>query len=156
MNTADRSIALLDTALRRRFNFIELLPNVDLLNGISIEGIDIAILFKTINNRIEELLDREHTIGHSYFLKLRDESNQNLQALGKIFKNEIIPLLQEYFFDDYSKIITILSASNRSTKNRFIKEVDNKENSDSYGSNKRYIINEDAFTCKEAYEEIIN
>ena len=156
MNTADRSIALLDTALRRRFDFVELLPNVDLLNGISIEGIDIAILFKTINNRIEELLDREHTIGHSYFLKLRDESNQNLQALGKIFKNEIIPLLQEYFFDDYSKIITILSASNGSSKNSFIKEVDNKENSNSYGSNKRYIINEDAFTCKEAYEEIIN
>ena len=156
MNTADRSIALLDTALRRRFDFFELLPNVDLLNGISIEGIDIAILFKTINNRIEELLDREHTIGHSYFLKLRDESNQNLQALGKIFKNEIIPLLQEYFFDDYSKIIIILSANKRSSKNSFIKEVDNNEDSNSFGSNKRYIINEDAFTCKEAYEEIIN
>ena len=102
MNTADRSIALLDIALRRRFHFIEIMPQYDILKDI--EDIKIASLLSTINEKIEFLLDREHTIGHSYFLNI-----STFEELVKVFKNSIIPLLQEYFYDDFEKIKTIFS-----------------------------------------------
>jgi len=107
MNTADRSIAMIDTALRRRFKFIEMQPNPELLKDVEIEGsINIKEMFETINKRITFLLDHEHTIGHSYFMSLNN--NSPIGDLGKIFKNEIIPLLQEYFYDDYEKIRLVL------------------------------------------------
>ena len=102
MNTADRSIALLDIALRRRFNFIEIMPQYDILKDVA--DIKIALLLSTLNERIEFLLDREHTIGHSYFLNIN-----TFEELVKVFKNSIIPLLQEYFYDDFEKIKTIFS-----------------------------------------------
>ena len=102
MNTADRSIALLDIALRRRFHFIEIMPQYDILKDI--EDIKIASLLSTINEKIEFLLDREHTIGHSYLLNI-----STFEELVKVFKNSIIPLLQEYFYDDFEKIKTIFS-----------------------------------------------
>ncbi len=107
MNTADRSVEALDTALRRRFSFTEMLPKPNLIktagplkanNGI-LEGIDLALLLTTINKRIEKLLDKDHQIGHSYFLKV-----DSLDRLKSAFHNAIIPLLQEYFFGDYGKI----------------------------------------------------
>ncbi len=105
MNTADRSVEALDTALRRRFSFEEILPNYDIItqkgkaeNGV-IENIDLAKLLSVINKRIELLLDRDHQIGHSYFLPV-----SNLKMLKEAFHNKIIPLLQEYFFGDFGKI----------------------------------------------------
>ena len=107
MNTADKSIALLDSALRRRFSFTEMLPKSSVIKDkISIEGIEVDKLFETLNSRIEFLIDKDHTIGHSYFLKIKD--NQTVEALALIFKNEIIPLLTEYFYGDFEKIQLVL------------------------------------------------
>lgn len=103
MNTADRSVEALDTALRRRFCFEEMLPKPDLLTDKNIGVVNLKELLTTINKRIEVLLDRDHTIGHSYFINLETE-----QDLRNAFKNNIIPLLQEYFYGDYEKIGLIL------------------------------------------------
>jgi hypothetical protein len=114
MNTADRSIEALDTALRRRFSFKEFPPKPHLIktesasgktNGI-VDGIDLEKLLITINNRIEKLIDKDHRIGHSYFLKVDSK-----EKLTHSFKNEIIPLLEEYFFGDYGKIGLVLGSS---------------------------------------------
>ena len=107
MNTADKSIALLDSALRRRFSFTEMLPNSKVVEeNISIENIDVKRLFETVNSRVEFLIDKDHTIGHSYFLKIKED--QTIEALALIFKNEIIPLLIEYFYGDFEKIQLVL------------------------------------------------
>jgi len=106
MNTADRSIALLDIALRRRFNFIEMPPKYNLLKTINCkEGeINLQDLLKAINTRIEFLLDKDHLIGHSYFINIK-----TFEDLKEVFKNSIMPLLQEYFYDDFEKIKFILN-----------------------------------------------
>lgn len=123
MNTADRSIALLDTALRRRFEFVEMMPDSEYLKDkkISDSGntIELDRLLESMNNRIEFLLDREHTIGHSYFMDV-----ESIEDLCKVFKNKIIPLLQEYFYDDYVKIIAVLN------DNGMIKEKNKSQFSD--------------------------
>lgn len=103
MNTADRSITSLDTALRRRFEFIEMMPDVSKLS-MDCEGINLQELLKAINTRIEYLLDREKTIGHAFFISV-----ENLEDLKKVFKNKIIPLLQEYFYNDYALINAVLN-----------------------------------------------
>lgn len=103
MNTADRSIALLDTALRRRFEFIEMMPNSSRLST-DCDGVDLQRLLESINNRIEFLLDRERTIGHAFLIVVK-----NLSDLKAVFKNKILPLLQEYFYDDYAKINAVLN-----------------------------------------------
>jgi Cdc6-like AAA superfamily ATPase len=103
MNTADRSVEALDTALRRRFSFVEMMPDYEVLKEIIIEGINSSEVLKTINDRIEVLLDRDHTIGHSYFINVK-----TLEDLLNTFKNNIIPLLQEYFYNDYEKIALVL------------------------------------------------
>ncbi|WP_410780159.1 McrB family protein [Helicobacter bilis] len=103
MNTADRSIALLDTALRRRFEFIEMMPNSSELST-TCDDINLQELLKVMNNRIEFLLDRERTIGHAFFIDVK-----NLNDLQAVFKNKILPLLQEYFYDDYAKINAVLN-----------------------------------------------
>ena len=104
MNTADRNTEILDNALRRRFAFIEQLPNPSLLHTIG--KVDISDLLQTINKRIEVLLDRDHLIGHAYFLEAK-----NIDDLQEIFSTKIIPLLQEYFYGDWSKIGLILGKS---------------------------------------------
>lgn len=111
MNTADRSVEALDSALRRRFSFKEMLPQADLIKTKGplkssqgkLNGIDLSLLLTTINKRIEKLLDKDHQIGHSYFLKV-----SNLDQLKQAFQSSIIPLLQEYFFGDYGKIGLVL------------------------------------------------
>jgi hypothetical protein len=107
MNTADRSVEALDTALRRRFSFTEMPPLYD-LEGLQYEFADTsgAKILKTINQRIEKLLDRDHLIGHSYFL-LKNGQDPQEKLLDSFYRN-IIPLLQEYFFGDYAKIGAVL------------------------------------------------
>ncbi|PLW66924.1 hypothetical protein C0039_19460 [Pseudohalioglobus lutimaris] len=109
MNTADRSLVHVDTALRRRFTFIETPPDLSLLADITVEGIDIGRLLGTINDRIELIYDREHRIGHSYFLPLASEPT--IERLAEIMGDQVIPLLEEYFFDDWERIQQVLSKS---------------------------------------------
>lgn len=109
MNTTDRSLSMIDTALRRRFNFIEVMPNPTLLAGIIVRGVNLTNLLETINDRIEAMFDREHTIGHSFFINLTP--NSPIESLEVIFKNNILPLLEEYFFEDWEKIIKVLGNS---------------------------------------------
>ena len=110
MNTADRSIALMDTALRRRFHFEEMMPNSSLLKNLVVDGIKIDNLLEVINKRVEYLYDRDHTIGHAYFMSLENlETKEDKKAeLENIFRNKIIPLLQEYFYDDWEKVRLVL------------------------------------------------
>ena len=121
MNTADRSIALMDTALRRRFEFVEMMPQPELLKDIKIikngDGADIKLneMLKTINDRIEYLYDRDHTIGHAYFKSLKDGAD--IEELASIFKNKILPLLQEYFYDDWEKIRLVLGDNQKEKTN---------------------------------------
>jgi 5-methylcytosine-specific restriction endonuclease McrBC GTP-binding regulatory subunit McrB len=110
MNTADRSLAGLDLALRRRFDFKEMMPDVATLRGLKVNGIEIDKLLTVINQRIEVLLDREHTIGHAYFIGLNNTST--ISDLAAIFKNKVIPLLQEYFYEDWEKINMVLGCNN--------------------------------------------
>ncbi|ARV12011.1 hypothetical protein BTO09_06470 [Gilvibacter sp. SZ-19] len=107
MNTADRSVEALDTALRRRFSFKEMMPNPIKLGDFEVESINLSELLDVINARVEALYDRDHTIGHSYFYKVK-ESDDPKEKLIEVFKDNIIPLLQEYFFGDYTKIGLIL------------------------------------------------
>lgn len=111
MNTADRSIALMDTALRRRFDFVEAMPEPGLFQDLDVEGVDVARMLVTMNKRIELLYDREHTIGHAYFMALKD--SPTVETLSRIFSRRIVPLLQEYFYDDYGKIASVLGAAAR-------------------------------------------
>jgi 5-methylcytosine-specific restriction protein B len=107
MNTADRSIAQIDTALRRRFEFKQMLPRPELLDGIVIDEINIKNILEAINERIEYIYDSEHTIGHSYFMPLKDEPTK--AKLDEIFRVNIIPLLAEYFYEDWEDIRTVLN-----------------------------------------------
>ena len=112
MNTADRSIQILDTALRRRFNFVEMMPEPSHEKmSTDIEGISCEKILKSMNRRIIGLLDRERQIGHTYFFGIT-----TIEQLADVFQNRIIPLLQEYFFDDWSKIRAVLG------KNAFVRE----------------------------------
>jgi 5-methylcytosine-specific restriction protein B len=144
MNTADRSIAHIDTALRRRFEFIEMMPKYDKLD-FKIDTINIKELLKSINDRIEVLYDREHTIGHAYFINLSNESS--ITDLKLIFKNKIIPLLAEYFYSDWDKIDLIFN------RNGFINS-----NNVTVGAitKKIYSINDTKLDDIVNYQKIIN
>ncbi len=121
MNTADRSIALLDTALRRRFDFIEMMPQANLaLIAKDIEGVNCQELLRVMNERIVVLFDREHQIGHSYFIGV-----DNMEKLSHAFRNRIIPLLQEYFYDDRGKIDAVLHNNKFVTKTEINSDFSN-------------------------------
>jgi len=112
MNTADRSVEALDTALRRRFSFVEMQPDPNELSEV--KGVVLSKLLETINERIEMLIDKDHQIGHSYFIGIED-----LDGLKRTFKDKIIPLLEEYFYGDFGKIGLVLGGA-------FIEPVENK------------------------------
>ena len=109
MNSADRSIAFIDTALRRRFQFREVPPDSDVLraempDGGVVEGVDVPALLDVINDRIELLFDRDHILGHSYFIRV-----ESLEQLKQVFLEKVLPQLQEYFYDDWQRICMVLS-----------------------------------------------
>lgn len=107
MNSSDRSLTGIDIALRRRFDFTEMPPKPEALKDIEIEGINLDSLLDKINRRIEVLLDKEHCIGHANFMSLNHESA--IKDLANIFRKKVLPLLQEYFFEDWSKINMVLN-----------------------------------------------
>ncbi len=128
MNTADRSLAMMDTALRRRFDFVEMMPNPSLLHGAVVKGIHLETLLKTLNERIEILYDREHTLGHAFFMPVKAllDENKEEEAIAKlvsVFQNKVIPLLQEYFFEDWHKIRLVLGDNQRGERLQFIGET---------------------------------
>ncbi|EAH5523155.1 AAA family ATPase [Campylobacter coli] len=173
MNTADRSITSLDTALRRRFEFVEMMPNSDLLNNVFIckdvenpnededylgddaktEGYAEILqnILISINKRIEFLLDREKTIGHAFFMSEAVKFNKNnwikpdeyeedwyvlsISKLKKVFQNKIIPLLQEYFYNDYALISAVLNDNGMIEKcekdDKYLQKIKNLDNVDS-------------------------
>ena len=106
MNTADRSIALLDTALRRRFDFEEIMPRPELLNGKVVEGINLQTLLTRINERITNKYDRDHQIGHSYLINVNTK-----EQLERAYKNKILPLLNEYFYNETEVVAEVLNCS---------------------------------------------
>lgn len=169
MNTADRSIALLDTALRRRFKFIEVMLNPSLLEGVIItQGnskltVDASRLLHVINERINLLYDREHMIGHAYFMELKE--NPSLDVLGNIFEFSIIPLLQEYFYNDFEKIHYILGDNEKSLPEyQFIRAINTNapkvfKGADLYANGIdvpeiKYVIQKSAFNHIESFIEL--
>ncbi|MCW8195718.1 AAA domain-containing protein [Proteobacteria bacterium 005FR1] len=123
MNTADRSLAGLDIALRRRFSFKEMPPLPGLLDDVVVEGVEVGQLLRMLNQRIEVLLDRDHCLGHAYFMQLREDNT--LEALAGIFRNQILPLLQEYFFEDWERIQWVLNDHRKTAPNRIISRAPN-------------------------------
>jgi 5-methylcytosine-specific restriction protein B len=183
MNTADRSLALLDTALRRRFEFVPLMPDTRAekdpadqdsapLAGLVVTTdagvIDIRLLLQRMNERIEALYDRDHGIGHAYLTGLAgvDDGPLRFEALAATFRNRIVPLLEEYFFEDWRKIRLVLADNQKSdTAIQFIREsVDHEQDLsalfgndhglDSYATKRRYHVQESAFSQPEAYIRI--
>lgn len=161
MNTADRSVEALDAALRRRFSFTEMLPQPDLIRtkGKAPDGkigeIDLVEVLHVINKRIEILLDKDHQIGHSYFLSVATEDN-----LKFAFKNKIIPLLQEYFFGDYGKIGLVLGSGFVEAKSKednvFARFSDIYDASDLAEREVYFIKDIDEINIQEAIKNLLN
>ena len=165
MNTADRSIALMDTALRRRFEFVEMMPDPSVLEKLGIGTIivdgnelNVARMLKVINERIEYLYDREHTIGHAFFTKLKDDPT--IETLAGIFRKKVIPLLQEYFYEDYEKIQLVLGDNSKNNEFKFVRDrhlnIQDifKGDPDVDLPEKGYTIQYDAFLKLESYKQI--
>ena len=161
MNTADRSLAGLDIALRRRFIFKEMPPRPELLDDMDIDGVNIGKLLHTMNERIEVLLDRDHCLGHAYFMPLKD--NDTFDNLAFIFRQQILPLLEEYFFEDWERIAWVLNDHAKPNHLSFVQKTsadldslfgslvaNNLQNSD-----RRWRINEAAFNDIESYLGIL-
>ena len=180
MNTADRSLALLDTALRRRFDFVPLLPDTRAekvpgdqdsapLAGLVVTTdageIDVRRMLERINERIEALYDRDHRIGHAYLTALArvDDGPQRFAALATALRQRIVPLLEEYFFEDWRKIRLVLGDNQKQDVGlQFVAEGDaheqdltalfgNDHGLDSYATRRRYRPQESAFDDPAAY-----
>ena len=145
MNTADRSVEALDAALRRRFSFEEMPPNPNLVElKYELEGILANELLETINKRLEKLLDKDHLIGHSFFIRINEDDEET--TLRKAFYDKIIPLLQEYFYGDYGKIGLVLGKGFVR-----IKETDKEKIFADFDYNEK-----EAFSDREVYEIVYN
>ena len=136
MNTADRSLTQLDTALRRRFVFHPVWPEPHVLPVLEIDGeeLDLRKFLYAINDRIERLLSREQVIGHAYLMGLPD----TLAGVAGALRERILPQLEEYFFDDWSKIREVFADQHKETHLQFVQQ-------DTVGGEVRYRINETAF-----------
>lgn len=165
MNTADKSLAQIDFALRRRFEFIELLPEPSHLKEVKVHNVPVSEILEVINQRIEVLLDREHTIGHAYFWSLMElqSDEEREEELANIFENRIIPLLQEYFFSDWERIGWVLNDPAKDSNDKFI-QVDNltpdvkwlfHDSVTDQIMDRRYRINNEAFHRAKAYAGIV-
>ena len=162
MNTADRSLARVDTALRRRFDFIPMYPRPEYLDGVLVEEVDIGKLLRRLNDRIELLYDRDHLIGHAFFMGMKsDPSKRTMGELAQIFRNKVMPLLEEYFFEDWQKIRLVLADNQKSSSDyQFVIEEDMSSsaglfgNSDSGVIGVRYSRNEGALSRPESYRRI--
>ena len=156
MNTADRSLAKLDVALRRRFVFEEMMPNCELLSQ-NTDGVDLKKMLEVMNLRIQFLVDREHQIGHAWLMGVK-----NMESLSSVFQQKIIPLLQEYFYDDYSKIRKVLNDDKKKNGDEafaFFKEITEDKLGarwldDGDGIDTRYELNVDAFKKAKSYQLI--
>ena len=165
MNTADRSIALMDTALRRRFEFVEMMPKSEVLDSLGVgtiavgdDELNVAKMLDVINERIEYLFDREHTIGHAFFTKLANDPS--IETLANIFEKNVIPMLQEYFYEDYEKIQLVLGDNEKEDEYKFVldKKVEQKQifkgNPDIDLPPKGYSIQKSAFMKLQSYKQI--
>jgi len=161
MNTADRSLTSIDTALRRRFDFIEMQSRPELLTEIEVEGVNIELMLTKMNQRIEVLYDREHTLGHAFFMHLDDDST--IADLAVVFERKIIPLLQEYFFEDWEKIRIVLGDDQKpAVIDQFV--IENAIPANIFSGNVvqnyrlqnvvTYSINPNAFTNPASYQQI--
>jgi 5-methylcytosine-specific restriction protein B len=160
MNTADRSLTGMDVALRRRFVFREMPPQPDLLKGIEVEGIAIDQLLAVLNQRIEALLDRDHCLGHAYFMALRE--NPTMGKLAEIFRSQVLPLLQEYFFDDWQRIQWVLNDHRKHEDFQFV-SVRSLDSAVLFGSDVNvsrrpqvWQVNGSAFDREESYMGVID
>jgi 5-methylcytosine-specific restriction protein B len=156
----------LDTALRRRFAFREIAPDANYISSLPPvgQGIDLRPLFEALNERLEFLYDREHRIGHGYFKPLEDpalDETGRFAVLGEIFRTSIIPLLAEYFFDDWSRIALVLGDDSKEPDHRFLEHretgrwtVQGSELHDSAGGKGIWRIRDEAFRDPEAYRGI--
>jgi 5-methylcytosine-specific restriction protein B len=173
MNTADRSLALLDTALRRRFEFEPVMPDARDEPGAPLSGlrvtvgeqcIDVPRMLDAINQRVEALYDRDHCIGHAYFTPLAGvpDGDERLVALQQVFRTRIVPLLEEYFFEDWQKIRLVLADNQKPQAAQFVAERPDHESDltrlfgashgmDSYATKHSYAVREAAFSNPEAY-----
>ncbi len=159
MNTADRSVEALDSALRRTFVFEEMMPCPDLLKDVNVKNLDISLkdLLETINGRIEILKDREHQIGHSYFMGFVKVEACEIEAekLLPVFKNNIIPLLQEYFYGDYEKILLVLGDGFIERKTASVKFAGN-QSYDDVPDNVYSIMNVSETKAEDAIKKLMN
>ncbi|HEY4537418.1 MAG TPA: AAA family ATPase, partial [Erysipelothrix sp.] len=171
MNTSDHSLTSIDIALRRRFEFVEMMPDYGMLQNIEVYGVNIAKLLEVINQRIEVLIGRDFIIGHSYFISLEGlDSQVREKHIGKIFEYQIIPLLQEYFYADWERIQWVLNDQNKKdSENQFIQLLGGYQEArqslagifpqaliDEEGLiDRRYRINKRAFGKQEAYQQIL-
>jgi 5-methylcytosine-specific restriction protein B len=161
MNTADRSLTGLDVALRRRFTFKEMPPRPELLDDINIDNVNIGQLLRAMNDRIEALLDRDRCLGHAYFISLK--KNRTLDELKFIFRQQILPLLQEYFFEDWERIAWVLNCHNKTGNQALIQKAssdltalfDNEVANNLQNVDRRWHINEDAFNNIGCYRGIL-
>ncbi|HET7370403.1 MAG TPA: AAA family ATPase [Gammaproteobacteria bacterium] len=173
MNTADRSLALLDTALRRRFEFIEIMPDTSDEANAPLAGLRVRVdekeihlprMLEAINQRIEALFDRDHRIGHAYFMSLWDklDGQDRLNELAAIFRMRILPLLEEYFFEDWEKIRLVLGDNQKEPQAQFIADVEDQERDlerlfgqnhglDGYAIRQRFILQSGALVDPDAY-----
>ena len=147
MNTADRSIALLDTALRRRFHFREMMPDPTTLPATLVDGIDLRALLKTLNARIEFLIGRNHMIGHAYL-----HGVSNLAQLQDRFLNRIIPLLQEYFFDDWAKLRLIFKDGESKAKHLHIVSTREDLARTLFGDEHQHLASRESYTIAERFD----
>ena len=121
------SIASIDIALRRRFKFKEMMPDVNLVpKEIEVFGIELRKIFTTLNERISILLDRDHQIGHSYFMKINNETD-----FERVWFDNVLPLLNEYFYGDWEKLCALLGDFQPEGKS-FIKKINNVKFANSY------------------------